>query len=71
MKNFLKKASAGLAVLIASGAAMATPPPTAYDGIVSAVDWSDVVTGIGAIAALIAAVFIVRKGARMLLSFLR
>jgi hypothetical protein len=31
------------------------------------VDWSDVVTGIVAVAALIAAVLVVMKGSRMLL----
>lgn len=43
---------------------------TSYDGIVSAVDWSDVVTGITAIAALIAAVLVVKRGVKMLLSMI-
>lgn len=41
-----------------------------YDAIVSAVDWSDVIAGIMAVAALIAGVLIVWRGANMLLSFL-
>lgn len=57
-------------VAFAAPAAFATPAGD-YDAIVAAVDWADVITGIGAIAALIAAVLIVRKGSRMLLSFLK
>jgi hypothetical protein len=48
----------------------ATPPATDYDAIVSAVDWADVITGIGAVAALVAAVLVVRRGVRMLLSMI-
>lgn len=73
MKNFLNRSKAlGLVALalVVSGVAQATPT-TDYDAIVSAVDWGDVITGIGAIAALIAAVLVVRKGTRMLLSFLK
>lgn len=40
---------------------------TAYDDIIAAVDWADVVTGIVAIAALVAAVLVVMRGSRMLL----
>lgn len=56
---------AALALLGASGAAFATPGP--YDGLIAAVDWSDVTTGIVAIAALIAAVLVVKRGVGMLL----
>jgi hypothetical protein len=38
-----------------------------YDAIISAVDWSDVITGIAAVAALIAAVLVVKRGTGMLL----
>lgn len=69
MKN-LKRFGAGLAALALAGVASATPPGD-YDAIVDAVDWSAVITGIGAIAALIAAVLIVRKGSKMLLSFIK
>ncbi len=71
--KYFNKLKAGIFGLVASGVgavAMATPT-TDYDAIVAAVDWADVITGIAAIAALIAGVFVVRKGARMLLSFLR
>lgn len=70
MKNFLRKFAVGLTALVASGAALATPAGD-YDAIVDAVDWSAVITGIGAIGALIAAVLIVRKGTKMLLSFIK
>lgn len=73
MKNFLNRGKLLIAVALASlvgGVAQATPAGD-YDAIVAAVDWADVITGIGAIAALIAAVLIVRKGSRMLLSFLK
>ncbi|MEM8684362.1 MAG: hypothetical protein AAGF72_13075 [Pseudomonadota bacterium] len=38
-----------------------------YDTITGAVDWSEVVTGIVAIAALVAAVLVVMRGSKMLL----
>lgn len=59
--------------LAAVGAAMLLPvvasatPTTDYDAIVAAVDWADVITGIGAIGALIAAVMVVRRGVKMLI----
>lgn len=63
------KVAAFFAALLAPVASFATPSD--YQAIVDAVDWTDVITGVGAIAALIAAVLIVRKGSRMLLSFLK
>lgn len=38
-----------------------------YDGITGAVDWSEVTTGIVAVAALIATVLVVKRGSGMLL----
>lgn len=38
-----------------------------YDSITTAVDWSEVITGIVAIAALVAAVLVVKRGVGMLL----
>lgn len=73
MKNLFNRSRAGLlglAALLVGSVAQATPAGD-YDAIVDAVDWSAVITGIGAIAALIAGVLIVRKGARMLLSFIK
>lgn len=68
MKN-LKKLGFGLLALVGSAAAMATPT-TDYDAIVAAVDWADVITGIGSVAALIAAVLVVKKGSKMLLGMI-
>lgn len=70
MRN-LKQLGIGALALLSTGVAMAAPPPTAYDGIVAAVDWSDVVTAITAIAALLAAVLVVRKGVRMALGMIK
>lgn len=58
--------------LVALSASLAVPAlsfasSTDYDGIIAAVDWADVVTGITAIAALVAAVLVVMRGSRMLL----
>lgn len=70
MKNLKKLCFATVGVFALSVPAFATPAGD-YDAIVAAVDWSAVITGIGAIAALIAGVLIVRKGSRMLLSFIK
>lgn len=70
MNRFNLKVAALAAALLAPVVGFSAPAGD-YDAIVDAVDWSEVITGIGAIAALIAAVFIVRKGSRMLLSFLK
>ena len=40
---------------------------SAYDPITTAVDWADVITGIVAIGALVAAVLVVKRGVGMLL----
>lgn len=55
-------------VLSAAGVANATAPD--FSSITAAVDWSGVATGILAIAALLAVVLVVKKGARMVLSML-
>lgn len=41
-----------------------------YAGIISAVSWTDVVAGVIAIAALVAAVLVVMRGSRMLLKMI-
>lgn len=66
MKKFLNKKVAALfgVSLVAFQPAFAQ---SAYDGIVGAVDWTAVVTGITSIAALIAAVLVVSRGSKMLL----
>lgn len=72
MKNFLTRTKVLLAVALASvvgGVAHATPAGD-YDAITAAVDWADVITGIAAIAALVAAVLVVKRGAKMLLGMI-
>lgn len=73
MFNLKKRVTA----LVAVALAVATPAAFAgggggdpYTAITGAVDWDGVVTGIGAVAALIAAVLVVKKGAKMLLGMI-
>lgn len=66
MHKLKQKALVAFVALVTAGAALAEPT-TDYDGIIAAVDWADVVTGITAIAALVAAVLVVMRGSRMLL----
>lgn len=42
-----------------------------YEAITGAVDFADVLVGVGVIAGLLAAVAVARKGARMLLGFIK
>lgn len=70
VRKLKKLAAAGALLALSAGQAMATPTTTDYDAIVAAVDWGDVITGIGAVGALIAAVLVVRRGTRMLLSMI-
>lgn len=42
-----------------------------YTAIVDAVDFASVLTGIGSVAALLAAVYVAIKGAKILLGFIR
>lgn len=67
MRKYLKRALLAVTAVAFPVALMAAPPATDYDGIIAAVDWADVVLGITAIAALIAAVLVVMRGSRMLL----
>lgn len=53
--------------LLVAPSAFAT---SAYSGITAAVNWADVITGITAIAALVAAVLVVKKGSKMLLGMI-
>lgn len=65
---------AGLMALVLSlAAAMPAMADTStyVDEITGAVDWATVITGVGVIAGLLAAVFVAFRGARMLTSFLR
>lgn len=68
MLNNRTRLVAALAGLFAALPALASNP---YSTITAAVDWSNVVTGIVAIAALVAAPKVVKAGSRMLLSMIR
>jgi hypothetical protein len=57
-------------VLAVLGLGQAFAVGTDYSTITAAVDWSTVITGILAIAALIAAVLVVKRGAKMLLGMI-
>lgn len=69
MKFFNRAKKYGAVVL---GVALTGPVFAAsdYAAITAAVDWSDVITGIAAIAALVAAVLVVKRGAKMLLGMI-
>lgn len=72
MKHFNRNALKGtaLAVLIAPGAAMADSSGYVSE-ITGAVDWAEVVSGVGTVAAALAGVYVAVKGARMLLGMVR
>lgn len=63
MKTFKRAGYTALGVLSAAPAFAGGT----YDSITTAVDWSEVSTGIVAIAALVAAVLVVSRGSKMLL----
>lgn len=65
MKTF-DKVICGFSLLLLSSGAFAG----AYDAITAAVSFTDVVTGVVAVAALIAVVIVAKKGAHMLLSMI-
>jgi len=67
MKTQTKALVALAPVLLVGSSVFAVGP---YDGITAAVDWSAVITGITAIAALVAAVLVVKRGSKMLLSMI-
>ena len=70
MKHLWAKTTAFLTALSLS---LLTAPAFAggtYDSITTAVDWSEVSTALVAIGALIAAVLVVKRGARMILSMI-
>lgn len=58
-------------VALTSGALVATPASANYASITGAVDWTAVSTALFAVAALLAAVFVVRKGIRFVLGMLK
>lgn len=42
-----------------------------YTGITAAVDWTDVFTGLAGVAVALAGILVARKGAKVLLGFIR
>ena len=66
MKSIRNSLAFAVGVVAGFGAPLAFAAGT-YDPITTAVDWSDVTTGIVAIAALVAAVLVVSRGSKMLL----
>lgn len=70
MKNLLSRTKLLTLGALASLLGSVAHAGTAYDAITAAVDWADVITGIAAIAALVAAVLVVKRGAKMLLGMI-
>lgn len=64
---FQKLRNLGTALTISAFASVPAFAGGTYDPITTAVDWSQVTTGIVAIAALVAAVLVVKRGSGMLL----
>lgn len=63
----LKKIGAGFSALTLLAFFSVAQAAGTYDAITTAVNWADVITGIVAVAALVAAVLVVQRGASMLL----
>lgn len=68
MKNGIIALSSLLTAAAAGSAAAAGPD---YTTITAAIDWGSVVTGVLAVAALVAAVYVAIRGAKMLLGMIR
>lgn len=62
--------AAGLA-MAAPAAAQTAPAGTDYSTLTSAVDWSSAITGMLAVAAVVAGVLVVRKGIKFILAAIR
>lgn len=69
MKNRNVAIKYGTAVALTALAPVAFAAGT-YDGITAAVNWADVITAVVAVGALVAAVLVVKRGARMILSMI-
>lgn len=69
MKTLNAKLVGGLSLVLLPVASFATPGT--YDALTSAVDWSDVGTALVAVGALLAAVFVIRKGVKLVLAMIR
>lgn len=68
MRKNSYKVVAGVGLVALAPLAVASGPD--YSGITSAVDFGAVATGVIAVGALIAAVLVAKRGARMLLSMI-
>lgn len=68
MKKYLAPVVASVAAL---GAVPALATTGTYDTLTAAVDWSDAITALMAVAALLAAVLVIRKGVRFVLGMIR
>ena len=68
MKNAITKIGLGVSSLLFSSFALAAGT---YDSITAAVNWSEVTAAVVAIGALIAAVYVVVKGTKMVLRAIR
>lgn len=71
--NIMRKLGTALVALTAASlpvAALATPADP-YSAITDAVDWATAITAIGAVAALLAAVLVIRKGVRFVLGMIK
>lgn len=66
--RWLPAAGVAVASMLAPAVAFAQ---TTYDALTGAVDFSDVETGVIAVAALIAGILVIRFGARFILRFIR
>lgn len=69
MSMFVKVWALLVAMIALPTVAMATPQ--SYATLTDAVDWSTAITAILAVAALLAAVLVVRKGIRFVLGMIR
>lgn len=70
MNTFKRKATVVVGALLLAPLAAVAEPAGTYDSIMSAVDFDGVSTGIVGIAALLAAVLVVKRGGRMILSMI-
>lgn len=58
-------------LMAAAGSGLAAAAGPDFSTITAGVDWTSVVTGVLAVAALVAAVYVAVRGAKMLLSMIR
>lgn len=68
-RKFAAPVAVGAAGLLAS--AVASADPISFAGVISAVDFSSVQSGVISVAALLAGVYVAIKGANILLGFIR